>query len=310
MAESDRTAEDLHAAAMALVAALRGVEVRARRAMDGRIGGQQRGLRRGGGVEFSAHRDYAPGDDLRRLDWRAFARNDRLYIKQFEQEVHAAVTILVDGSASMALQDDVDGSNIDKWAQVQVLAATIALLVSRQGDAVALRTSAEPDRAVAPAAGAAQIARILATLAALRPQGRAGLEGLDGPGGPAWHGAGQSGVVIALSDVLSEPVAAIAPLARLRRAGHDVLLFHTLHPLELRFEFGDAVELHCAETDLRLRVEPRAVRQRYLAMMTAHCEAVRERCIDAGIRYALIDLGEPLVASLRRAISGLATGGR
>ncbi len=292
---TERDAAALQAAAAALLATLQGADLQTRRAVHGRAGGQHRGLRRGGGVEFAEHRAYAPGDDLRRLDWRALARQDRLFIKRFEEEVHASVTVLLDGSGSMALRDPVDGGGVDKWAQVQVLAAAVASLVAQQGDALGLVVAGQPDSALAATSGPAQLRRVLERVAAWAPTGPAGLEGLTTG---ALRGLAKRGAVVAFSDVLSDPEAALAPLSRLRRTGPDVVLVHTLHPLELRFAFSGSVELVCAEASSRMRVEPRVVRQRYVAMIQAHCDLVRERCVDAGVHYVLADLGEPLVDTL------------
>lgn len=303
------TAVELRALAMEQIARLGTTEVGARRAVDGRLGGQRQGLRQGGGVEFAEHRDYAPGDDLRRLDWRAFARNDRLYIKLFEEEVHTSVLLVVDASASMAMRDaatTVGGRTpVDKWRQVQVLAAVLALLIGRQGDALGLQVCGDDGPAPRVTSGPAQVSRVLARIAALQPDGAAALPEL------AAHSAvARCSVVIVLSDLLTDPKEAIAPLARMRRAGPDVLLLHALHPVEQTFDFGQAVELYCEERGTRMRVEPRVVRQRYLAMMAAHQDALRQRCLDAGIRYDMLDLGEPASVELRRALGGLQRGRR
>ncbi|MCO4763241.1 MAG: DUF58 domain-containing protein [Myxococcales bacterium] len=290
------TATELLRAATEVVAALPNAAVGHRHAIDGRVGGLHRGMRRGGGVEFAEHRDYAPGDDLRRLDWRAYARNDRLSVKRFEQEVHGQTTVIIDSSASMALAEGSGaGPVVDKWAQVQVLAAAIALMVGRQRDELALTVADKPDHSVRPGPG--QVERVMASLATLSPEGARGLLALD-------ITRPIRGLVIVLSDLLADPSAAIAPLATLRRAGAQVVLLQTLHPLELRFGFKDVIALSCAEVGTRTTVEPRAIRQRYLTMMRAHCDAVAEACAAGGVHYDAVDLGESLTPVVGRWLAG------
>lgn len=275
--------------------------------VDGAPGGVHRGLRRGGGVEFAEHREYSPGDDLRHMDWRAWARNDRFYIKRYEQEVHASVTLLLDASASMAIAPRDSGSDgVHKMAAVRLLAAVVAALVVRQGDAVGLMVAGRPRQNVPPAGGEAHLLRLLAALLRVTPEGAGGLESLSRA---SLRDVERRGVVIALSDVLIEPAQALAPLAAMARLGPQVVLLQTLHPLELTLGFDEPVELVCGERGRRQIVDPRIVRRAYVDMMREHCAAVRQQATAAGVHHLLVDLGQDPTEQLGQLLSLLAARG-
>lgn len=258
------------------------LQLPARQVGDGQPGGLHRSLRRGGGVEFSEHKEYAPGDELRQLDWKAYARTDRYYIKRFEQEVHATMTLVVDASASMQLAD----LQSDKFDAVRLLLAAVALVLVRQGDSVGLLVLGQPELTMTPATGLRHFANLCERLERIAPDGKAGLDAL---GPTAWRGMDHRGLVLVASDVLMSVDAAVLPLGALRRSGLDVLLMHTLHPRELDLGFGSPAQFTCRETDRKVTVDPRVIRDAYVDLMRGHCDALRTATTHAGVGYLLVD---------------------
>ncbi len=250
---------------------------------DGQPGGLHRSLRRGGGVEFSEHKEYTPGDDLKHIDWRAYARTDRYYIKRYEQEVHSSLTLVVDASASMAFADLRGG---DKFDAVRLLLATLGLVLVRQGDSVGLVIIGRPELNLLPAGGLRHFANIAERLEHLEPTGAAGLDAL---GPSSWRGVDRRGIAVVASDVLAPPELALAPLFDLRRTGLDVLLLHCLHPRERDLDFRGPTQLHCQETDNRRLVDPRLIKSTYVELMRAHCEKLRTVATHGGLGYLSVD---------------------
>ena len=269
---------------------------------DGAAGGRHVGSRRGGGVEFAEHREYHQGDDLRHLDWRAYARSDRLLVKRFETEVHSELRIVVDGSASMAFDDEALGRGVDKLDAVRLLAAALATVAVSAGDAVSLTI---PNQASLGArAGRPALLAVLSALVALRGEGDDAHCGLGALRLDKSERAPAS--VVALSDGLDAPETLLTTLAAWRRGGADVVLVQTLHPLELDFDFPDAVALRCDERDTGIVHDPRRLREDARAMMTSHLAATRSAALAVGIRYHMLALGGDAAAALRVVLGLLA----
>ena len=273
------------------------------RDVDGAPGGVHTAARRGGGIEFAEHRDYAPGDDLRHVDWRAFARSDRYTVKRFEQEVHASVTLLLDASASMHIDA---GPGPSKMAAARLICASLAHWIIGHGDAVGL-VIAGRGIDIAAAGGKAQLRRIITHLASAAAQGSTGFDQLDRT---VLRSPERRGTVIAVSDLLAEPALVLAPLVRLRRLGPQVLVVCTLHPTELDLSFPGAVELVCAETQRRDRLDPRVVRGLYRELMQDHLEALRGRAMQGGLGFLQVDLATAPERVVRQVAASLAKRGR
>lgn len=265
-----------------VLAGLGPLQLPARQVGDGLPGGLHRSLRRGGGVEFSEHKEYAPGDELRQLDWKALARTDRYYVKRFEQEVHATLTLVVDASASMQLVDH----ESDKFDAVRLMLACIALVLVRQGDSVGLVVLGQPALTVTPGTGLRHFANLAERLERVVPEGTASLGAL---GPSAWRHMDRRGLVLVASDALLPPDQAVPPLVTLRRSGLDVLLLHTLHPRELDLGFAAPAQFTCRETDRRRTIDPRVIRATYVDLMAAHCDALRQVATHNGVGYLLVN---------------------
>ncbi len=270
----------------------------ARRLHDGAPGGAHLSTRRGGGVEFAEHRDYAPGDDLRHLDWHATARRDRLLVKRFQTEVHSDLWLVIDGSASMALSHATTLDECDKWASVTTIAMALALIALREGDAVGLEVPGAI--AMPPRGGPLARQRVAEALSSHRPGGDSGLPTLR----PGRRGRCS---VIVFSDVLAPPEAAVAALGVLVRAGAEVTLAQTLHPLERTFAFDDLVELHCEESGVVQLFDPRAAAEA-AALMAEHRLAVRQAAAEVGVRLIELELEDDPSAILRAFVHALGSG--
>jgi uncharacterized protein (DUF58 family) len=281
------------------VARLAGTELRTRQLIDGLPGGSHRGLRRGSGVEFAEHKEYSPGDDPRHLDWRAYARSDRLVLKRFEQEVHVAVTLVIDASASMALSLPAGG---DKFASIRLMAAALALLVARQGDAVGLVVAGRPNLQVLHGGGQHHAAQLIQALEQCVPSGPSALEHL---GEAVRHPLPRRGMVIAFSDLLGPPTHLLAPLVQWRRAGLEVVVLHCLHPRELDLDLPSPLTIRCSEGRPSRTVDTRLLQRSYGEMLAAHRAEIRDIALGAGIALLEIDTSEDPAQVVRRLIGVL-----
>lgn len=279
------------------LAAMGDLSLVAQRIVDGFMFGAHPSRLRGTGIEFSQYRSYQPGDDLRRLDWRLFARSDRYFIRESEADTSLTVRLVLDASDSMRHEED----GVSKFAYARMLAAALALIAYRQGDAVAL-VAVRGDRASAGRAdrGRQHYHRMLQELELLEPAGA----------WPSWQrletplvGGSGRGITIILSD-LHERIAEIRAAARkLGILGHDVAVLHLLGRDELEFRYDGVVTFEELETGRTVDVRAAAAREQYLAAQAA---ALREIELDLGEQrasYRRIVLDEPLDGALRSALA-------
>jgi len=268
-------------------ARVRRLELKARRIVEGFLSGQHRSPYFGQSVEFLQHRPYVPGDELRHIDWKVWARQDRLHVKQYEEETNLRLSLLVDASASMAYGQG-DARKFDFAAQ---LAAALALLVQHQQDAVGLVTFAGRVLKQVPASNARhQLLRILEALQGTTPQDAADLSGLFGAVGELLP---RRGVVVVISDMLDAGNQPLAGIGRLRAAGHDCILLHVLHPDELDFPFSGATRFEGLEIAQHLNCDPRALREGYLTALHEFLERTKRGCANLSIDYHLARTDRP-----------------
>jgi len=274
------------------------LKVRARRAVEGLRSGIHRSPHRGASVIFAEHRDYRPGDDLRLLDWRAFARSDRYTIKHFEQETHLRAHLLLDVSASMAFDGGDPAS--DKRGYAATLLGAMAFILLGQADAVGLITFADVVRDAVPArARPGQLDAILGALAQAGVEQRTDLSAALAACGER---VGRRGLVVIASDLLDFQPNALEPLTRLRALGHDVIVFQVLHADELDFPYRELARFRDPETGEMLDTDPEAVRQAYLDQMMEFVVGCRQRCTAAGARYVLARTDAPVQEAVADAL--------
>jgi uncharacterized protein (DUF58 family) len=278
------------------------LRVHARRAVEGLRSGIHRSPHRGASVIFAEHRDYRPGDDLRLLDWRAYARSDRHIIKRFEQETHLRAQLWLDCSASM---DYGDGDQ-HKHTHAATLLAAMAFILLGQGDAVGVvRFAATMGEALPPRARPGQLEAALALLAE-RPE-RGDKTDLHAALSACAERAGRRGLVVVASDLLDLKPNALEPLSLLRAAGHDVLVFHVMHPHELELPFDDRMRFVDPEGDGMLDTDPSAIREAYKEQIGNLLVDCRRRCMAAGARYALARTDTPVQQTIAEVLAGRVT---
>lgn len=274
-----------------VLARLADLELVARTVVDGVLNGLHRSARFGFSQEFAEYRDYVPGDDPRFVDWNAYARTGRPFVKRFEGETNTRVMVLLDVSASMAF-----GAGVSKLAYARWLAAALAWLGRRQHDAVGLL--AFHDRVEAfhpPSARARDLDRIFHTLDTLRAAS-----------GTDWSAAfahlqarvAKRAIVAVVSDFYCPPEELGQALRMLGARGHDVFLVHVLDPAERNPAVRRGAALRDAETDVVMEVDAQELRSAYPGRLAAHERALRREAAAAGADYVRVDTDQPLDRAL------------
>jgi len=279
------------------VAQLGGIELTADGVVEGFLAGLHRSPFRGFSVEFTEHRPYQPGDELRYLDWRVYARADRLAVKQFEAETNLRAMIVLDASRSMAWSGA--PRRLTKLAYSQRLAAALGLVLLRQRDATGMIGFDETVRAIVPAR-----ARSLQRWALLKALGA-----LDAGGGTAAEPAlrrvtdllQRRGLVVFISDLLFDQDLALRALQFLRHRGHQVMVFHVMDPGEIELEGPPEVRYEDPETGRGLVVRPREFRVAYRETVQRSIAAWRSACRRSGMHYLHVRTDTPFGHVLRRA---------
>lgn len=277
-----------HVVAPSELSALRDLELVTRATVEGLRQGLHRSPFHGFSAEFSQYRHYRPGDDLKYVDWKAFARTDRLYTRQFRETTNLAALFIVDVSGSMAFRG--------KFELARAAAAVLGTLVLDQGDTAGLLACGEETRYVPPRSGRHHLHLFLAALGALRAGGDVAM------GTSLKRAAGllrRRGLVIVVSDFYDEE-GSLAEVRRLARMGHDVVVVHVLAREELSLTGIEAGELVDLETDARLVVDPRVARAHYTAAVQAFVTRVADAARRDGLDYLRLITGESLEVSLRR----------
>ena len=275
-----------------VLAAICDLEFIARVTVEGALSGLHRSPFHGYSAEFSQYRHYRPGDDLKYVDWKLFARTDRFYTKQFRETTNARMQILLDGSASMGYRV---AGGASKLEYARMLAGALAHLVAGQGDAVGLTIYDEQIRThIGGRPGRSHLRSILTTLWNTTATGR------SKPGAALRRAIDlfrSRGVLVHISDLYDDEDAVHSELRRAARMGHDVTVCHVLTPDEIEWRWDD-LELEDIETHERIVTGPRA-RDEYQARVAAFVSRWRERCAAEGIEYVLARTDAPLEGTLR-----------
>jgi uncharacterized protein (DUF58 family) len=285
------SARYLHPEAIRRIARL---ELRARHIVEGFLSGMHRSPWFGHSVEFLQHRQYVPGDELRDVDWRVWARQDRLYVKQYEEDTNMRCHLLVDASASMAFGN----GPLDKYACAATVAATLAWLILRQQDAVGAIIF---DSAVRCRVPVRSRRRHLITIAeALESASGGGKTGLYRVLQQAAATFPRRGLTVLVSDLFSDVAETLKGLRLLQGRGHDVMVVHILDDEEIDFGLEGATRFESLESDRQLRCNPRALRDGYLEALQDFLAQVRHGCANLGVDYVLVRTSDPLDAVLPR----------
>ena len=280
----------------AVVAAIDDLELAARLVVEGMRTGGHRSPFHGFSTEFRQHRPYRLGDDLKYLDWKLYARSDRLYTRQFRETTNLSVLLVLDRSASMAFPET-GGGGVSKFRYAQVLCAALAYLVSEQGHAVGLMTT-EGDRLtyVAPRGGRVHLRSLIARIDRL--------EASDGWDGPQALARGSQllqrrGVVLVVSDFYDDEEPMRREMRRAAQRGHDVAMLQVMAAEELSLPLDGHVELEDLETGaVRLVDTPRSAAA-YEAALRGFLDRCRAAALRDGVDYALFTTSTPLEVALR-----------
>jgi len=285
------------------LAAIADLELVSKRVVDGTISGLHRSPFHGYSAEFSQYRHYRPGDDLKYVDWKLFARTDRLYTKQFRETTNLLCQIALDASASM---DYAGAAGITKFQYARLLAGSLAHLVSRQGDAVGLVTYAGGIKQYLPSRGGqvhlrALLLTLQRTAAGGQTDGAAAL-------GRTIDLLKRRGLLMVISDLYDERDLVERALMRAAHIGHEVVIFHVLSRDEVELPFRDDVELEDPETGRLVLSNGAAAGRAYRETISAFLERWRTRCATHGIDYVRVFTDAPLEAALRAYLRRRAAG--
>ena len=242
--------------------------------------------------DFSEHKQYNRGDELKQIDWRLYGRHDRLYVKKFEDEVNMRWCILIDKSASM---DYGDNSN-NKFNYAKRLAATLSYLLLKQGDAVGLIGFSESGiEMIPPKSGSHFITPILDKLNEFEPSGKSGLEK---PILSALETYRSDASFVIISDFLLEAEAISKSIKLARNSKKEISLFHVLHPDETDFNFNGSIEFEDLETKAKVIVDTTSLRHTYIKRMGDFISNIKEICHENETRYVPSPTNQSIEKSL------------
>ncbi len=275
-----------------VLAGLDNLELRARIAVEGFVSGLHKSPHRGFSVEFNDYRNYYPGDDMRHVDWKLYARSEKFYIKQYEDETNVRCMIVLDCSASMAYAS----GSLTKLDYGITLASALAYFIMQQRDAVGLITYDEALKDyIPPKCRQPHLMRILRSLAqtsaakktnAIRP-----LTDLAAS-------LRKKSMVILITDMLDDEDRVIATLQNLRAMGNDVIVFHLMDDAELNFPFNEASEFVDMENNESYITSPAAIRSAYLENLNEYLSFCKKQCQSSGVDYCLMNTSKPLDEAL------------
>jgi uncharacterized protein (DUF58 family) len=268
------------------------LEIRARHIVEGLLSGMHRSPYFGQSVEFLQHREYVPGDDLRRVDWKVWAKQDRLCVKQYEEDTNLRCCLLVDMSSSMSY----GRGPLTKCDYAVTAAAALAYLLLRQQDAVGCAVFDETIRQIIPLrTSTSHLNTIVRSLNTKQPRNKTNLKNVLTRVAETYP---RRGMMILISDLFVDPEDLRRGLRQLRQLGHDVLVLHVLDDDELDFPFDRPAQFEGLESDDQLNCNPRALREGYLRALDDFLTTVRRGCARDKVDYALIRTSTPLDAAL------------
>jgi uncharacterized protein (DUF58 family) len=281
-----------------VLARLQSLELRARAVVEGFLVGLHRSPFHGYSVEFAEHRQYQPGDEPRLIDWRVYARTERFYVKQFEEETNVRVMLVLDGSASMGFQ----GQGVwAKWDYAAVLTAALGYLLLRQKDAVGLLLyDAEPRLYRPPSARFSYFGELVRALEQHRPSGQTQSAGALEMVAERLR---RRSLVVLIGDLLEPVEPLLRAVRRLRGQHHEVILLQVLDPVELSFAYDSAAEFRDVETGERLATHPYFIRRAYQEAVAEHQRMLQYGCAEHGADFALLTTETPFDRALLQYLS-------
>lgn len=270
-----------------VISRLKSMEMKARLVVEGFITGLHKSPYHGFSVEFAEHRQYMPGDPIRNIDWKVFAKSDRYFVKEFEEETNLKSYILLDSSASMGYTS----GKVTKFEYASQLAAALMFLMLKQRDAVGLVSFDEKIQTyVPPKSASVHLHALLSTLSGVTP-------GAKTHAGIALHEMAERikrrGLIILLSDLWEDPANVLTGLKHFRHRKHEVIVFHILDPTERDFTFPEEALFKDMETGEEISTLPWQIRSEYQRTMAAHVERYKRECRQSFVDYVPIDTSVP-----------------
>jgi uncharacterized protein (DUF58 family) len=264
----------------------------ARFVVEGYMAGEHKSPYRGFSIEFTQHREYVPGDDLRHLDWKVLGRTDRYYLKQYEQETNYVAHILLDGSESMKY----GSGKLTKLQYCKMMAACLSYLILHQRDAASVGVFDTMVRSYIPRTNnLASIHNIMRTLAEFEPTGQTSIAAV-------LHEMAlqirRKGIMILISDLFDDEERVLDGIQHLRFNGQELIVFQLLDPYELDFPFKGMVEFEGLEGIPKLLTRPNEIRKSYLRELEAFRQRLREGCEKNRCHYVLVNTAQPLHEAL------------
>jgi uncharacterized protein (DUF58 family) len=277
----------------AVVAQLANMELRARLVVEGFITGLHKSPYHGFSVEFIEHRQYMPGDEIKHIDWKAYGKTERFYIKQFEEETNLKSYLIIDVSKSM---DYASKGNLTKFEYVSYIAAALSYLMIEQRDAVGLTLFDEGIRlSLPPRATRSYLKELLKELELAKPAKTTGTAA-------SLHRIAEQikrrGLVIVLSDFFDKPESVMTALKHFRHKGHEVVVMQVLDPLECSFAFGSDAIFKDLETQEELMTQPWHIQSAYQHSMQEFLKYYKVQCRNNNIDYLLLDTSVPFDKAL------------
>lgn len=278
-----------------VIQTIKRLDLRAKFIVKGFLQGLHASPFQGFSVEFSEHRRYAPGDDPDDIDWLAYAKTDKYYIKKFEAQTNITGWLIVDTSKSMGYSS---GNALTKFDYCISLAAALGYLMISQQDPVGLITFDEKlKQCLKPHSRRGQLAQILSLLTRLTPTGETNLaQSLIQTEAMLRH----KSLLIVFTDLLTDKEELIQALYRLRHAGHDIILFHVMDQSEVNFPFNGDVEMTDPETGEVIRLNADGIRQQYLKQLDEFREFYMQQCSQARIDYVALSTDMPFDKALTK----------
>jgi uncharacterized protein (DUF58 family) len=286
-----------------VLARLAALPLVARRPMQGNVSGRHASPHRGASIEFAEYRKYVPGDDLRRLDWRAYGRSDRFYIKEFEADTNLRCCFVLDTSGSMGF----GSRGVTKLEYARRIVATLGYLASQQGDAVGLSCVAEQIVQQIPPRRNASHLRLLFDL--LEKTASKGDTQLSRVLHELAETIQQRALVVIVSDLFLEPQVLGQCFQHLRFRKHDVAVFHLLDPLELEFSFRRPMRFLDMEGGPAIFAEPSDITERYQQALAGYLHELRQVILESAIDYQRVTIEEDYERVLVRFLTSRAASG-
>lgn len=286
----------------AVIARLAGLPLFARRPMQGNVSGKHTSPNRGASVEFAEYRKYVPGDDLRRLDWRAYGRSDRFYVKEFEADTNLRCCLLLDTSGSMGF----GSGDLTKIEYARRIVAAISYLAIQQGDAVGLSCVAGGIVTnLPPRRNPSHLMSIFDTLEQTLASGETQLVSV-------LHELAEtirhSAMVIVISDFFVDPELLRSCFEHLRFRKHDLSLFQLLDPLEMEFTFHRPTRFLDMEGGPAIFAEPNEIADRYQKALQSYLDNLKRVTVETGVDYHRVRIDEPYEQTLMRFLVGRSRG--